>query len=193
MSLMDEIRYELLFVLVALILAYGLYDTVGLALGTEVPVVAVTSGSMEPELQRGDLIVVHGKPFDAIEVGDIIIYQTDFTNVPIIHRVIDRSTAALETKGDNNVNQVKFCVRDYRGGCPQGYRPTRTDSGPVCYRPTNGDCDDDKLVNVEQTITTDQVLGTAFFIIPEIGHLKLLPTCLYMKLTGQIDSNSLVC
>lgn len=177
MSLMDEIRYEMLFVLIALILAYGLYDTVGLALGTEVPVVAVTSGSMEPTLQRGDLIVVQGQEFEEITVEDIIIYQTDYTGVPIIHRVIDRSDTALETKGDNNLNQVKFCIRNGRA-IPLNQAP---------------DCPSSHVTNVEQNITRDQVLGTAFFVIPQVGHLKLLPTCLYMELTGQIGPNNLVC
>lgn len=175
MSFMDEVRYELFFILIALILAYGIYDTVGLALGTDIPVVAVTSGSMEPELQRGDLIVVRGQSFDEITEGDIIVFQPEYTQVPIIHRVIDRTGTTLETKGDDNVNQVTFCVQ-----------------GGTAY-PTTGSCSSGELVNVEKNITRDQVLGTAFFRIPAVGHLKLYPTCLYLKSTGQVAPNSLVC
>lgn len=176
MSVIDEFEYELLFIIIALILAYGLYDTVGLALGTEIPVVAVTSGSMEPTLQRGDLIVVKGQEFQDIEVGNIIIYQTDYTGVPIIHRVIAKDQNTLETKGDNNVNQVKFCV---------------TENGAY---PTSNTCPSSaELVNVETNIAQDQVLGTAFFVIPQVGQLKLIPTCIYLEATGQLGPNSLVC
>jgi signal peptidase I len=176
MSLIDEIDYELLFIFIALILAYGLYDTVGLALGTEIPVVAVTSGSMEPTLQRGDLIVVQGQDFSDIAVGDVIIFKTEHTGVPIIHRVIERDNTTLETKGDNNVNQVRFCVR------PDG-----------STYPSNGSCPDGELVNAEKDITQEQVRGTAFFVIPKAGHLKLVPTCLFLESTGQVGPGNLVC
>lgn len=169
--MIEDIEYELLFIVIALLLAYGIYDTVGMALGTNIPVVAVTSGSMEPELQRGDLIIVHGKDFDEIELGDIIIYQSEYMPVPIIHRVIDRDNATVETEGDANNHQVTACVR------PDG-----------SYR-MGSSCPNGELVNVEKGITEEQVLGTAFFIVPEVGHLKLVPTCIYLNMVGQAHSS----
>ncbi len=175
MSLIDELKYNLLFITVALLLAFGLYTTIGLALGTDVPVVAVTSPSMEPELQRGDLILIYGKPFDEIEVQDIVIFESPYMNVPIIHRVIDRTDSTLETKGDNNNHQVTACVR------PDGRYDITTS------------CPNGELVNLENGITKDQVLGTAFFRIPAVGHLKLIPTCFYLEASGQLPPNSPVC
>lgn len=206
MAVIEELKYDVLFISVALILAYGLYTTIGLALGTSIPVVAVTSGSMEPELQRGDLIIVKGEPFDEIEVQDIIIYQTEYMSVPIIHRVIDRTDGTLETKGDDNTHQVSACVfpngdHALTHSCSTGsMQPIRVNGQETnaCVFPNGqyaitNSCSDGRLVNLEKGITRDQVLGTAFFIVPEVGNLKLIPTCFYMQLTGQIPPNSPVC
>jgi signal peptidase len=64
----------------------------------------VASGSMQPNLNVGDItIIIHTKP-DDINIGDIIQYRT--TEEPIIHRVIDKYTEAGQTwfitKGDAN-------------------------------------------------------------------------------------------
>ncbi|MFB6265595.1 MAG: signal peptidase I, partial [Candidatus Nanohaloarchaea archaeon] len=72
----------------------------GVALNTDVPVVAVTSGSMEPTLHRGDMVVVHGEKWKNIEEGEILVFKTEEMPVPVIHRVIKKNSTALETKGD---------------------------------------------------------------------------------------------
>lgn len=96
------------FVAVALLLAFGIYQTAGTALDTEVPVVAVTSGSMQPTLYRGDMIVVRGVPFDDIAEGDIVVYTTEQMPVPIIHRVVQKNDTALQTRGDALTRQHPF-------------------------------------------------------------------------------------
>ncbi|MDY6774324.1 MAG: signal peptidase I [Candidatus Nanohaloarchaea archaeon] len=102
------LKNDVAFVVVALLLAYGIYQTAGLALNTEVPVVAVTSGSMEPTLHRGDMIVVQGEPWKETEEGEIIVFRTDEMPVPVIHRVIKKNSTALETKGDALARQHPF-------------------------------------------------------------------------------------
>lgn len=102
------LRQDVAFVIIALILAYGIYDTAGVALNTEVPMVAVTSGSMEPTLHRGDMIVVQGVPYTEIDVGDIIVYRTQGSAVPIVHRVIRKNATAVQTKGDALRTQHPF-------------------------------------------------------------------------------------
>jgi signal peptidase len=67
----------------------------------------VASGSMQPNLQVGDMaVVVHTKP-DSIQVGDIIQYRGE--SEPVIHRVIDKYTEGdatyFITKGDANKAQ----------------------------------------------------------------------------------------
>jgi signal peptidase len=97
-------------ILAVLIFWYGLK----FALGTEYPILAVASGSMEPVLYAGDLIFVegvqnvsdiHAAPKDADPPGDIVVYQ----GVPhlIVHRAVEKTlnsdgTYSFKTWGDNN-------------------------------------------------------------------------------------------
>ena len=67
---------------------------------------AVLSGSMEPELAVGGLVVI--KPVDAqlVETGDVISFKLPDIDTPICHRVIDIQEMAggrlFQTKGDAN-------------------------------------------------------------------------------------------
>jgi signal peptidase len=65
------------------------------------------SGSMEPGIHRGDLLIVHKPRTRAYLTGDIVIYNIPNFGVPIVHRVLEAraKTGAkqlLLTKGDNN-------------------------------------------------------------------------------------------
>jgi len=77
------------------------------AFGTENPFFVVASGSMIPELQVYDVLIVQGHtPFEDIEMGDIIVFNrpSDHNRV-IVHRVIsitDDDPKTLRTKGDAN-------------------------------------------------------------------------------------------
>eukprot|EP00899_Mesostigma_viride_P029537 jgi/Mesvir1/9769/Mv12222-RA.1 len=75
--------------------------------GSESPVVVVLSGSMEPGFQRGDILFLNmGK--GPIRSGEIIVFNIDGRDIPIVHRVLKvherHSTREVEilTKGDNN-------------------------------------------------------------------------------------------
>lgn len=67
----------------------------------------VVSGTMEPALYRGDIVVVEKNP-DNIQVGDIVVYNaTWFQNKAVIHRVISikndsNGNTLFKLKGDNN-------------------------------------------------------------------------------------------
>ena len=78
----------------------------------------VLSGSMEPELSVGDLILV--KESDDIQVNDVVVYQS--MNSLVVHRVVDVNENMITTQGDaNNVadepvdvslvkGEVFFCI-----------------------------------------------------------------------------------
>ena len=75
--------------------------------GTQNPFYVVASGSMIPELEVYDVLIVQGhEPFEDIEKGDIIVFNrpSDHNRV-IVHRVvsiIDDDPKTLRTKGDAN-------------------------------------------------------------------------------------------
>ena len=78
-----------------------------LAFGTQNPFYVVASGSMIPELEIYDVLVVQGhEPFEDLEIGDIIVFNrpSDHNRV-IVHRVvsiIDDDPKTLRTQGDAN-------------------------------------------------------------------------------------------
>ena len=81
----------------------GLYA----AFGMPNPFYVVASGSMVPELEIYDVLIVQGNhPFDELRIGDVIVFDrpSDHNRV-IVHRVanvIDDDPRTLRTKGDAN-------------------------------------------------------------------------------------------
>ncbi len=95
--------------LIAILFAatYGSVGVLRLVLQTESPLMVVSSGSMIPTLNVGDIILVRGVDPSTVTVGTIIIFHSpsDY-EMPIVHRVvaIDNQGGGIffETKGDNN-------------------------------------------------------------------------------------------
>ncbi|PWS22990.1 signal peptidase I [Enterococcus faecium] len=69
--------------------------------------VVVLSGSMEPGFKRGDILFLHMSKYP-IRTGEIVVFNVDGREIPIVHRVIkvhERQESAevdILTKGDNN-------------------------------------------------------------------------------------------
>ncbi|MFW9920991.1 MAG: signal peptidase I [Candidatus Thorarchaeota archaeon] len=86
----------------------GIYGIVCISMGTPTPLVVVTSGSMEPNLYAGDLLLIQMKSAEDIQIWDIIVFQdkTWLNDTRIVHRVVDiqeiNGTYHFTTKGDNN-------------------------------------------------------------------------------------------
>ncbi len=92
---------------------------------TEHPLLAVASGSMEPVLFKGDLILVRGvqdaveihvAPKDANSPGDIIVFRKPtYPSDLIVHRAVDNGTDSsyyLVTQGDANPGPDGWRVRE---------------------------------------------------------------------------------
>ncbi|MDY6777510.1 MAG: signal peptidase I [Candidatus Nanohaloarchaea archaeon] len=167
-----NIEPDIFFVLTALLLAFGMYQTLGTALNTDTPVVSVISPSMEPTFYRGDLILVKGTSIDRLEAGrqdgDIIVFTSRYLRMPIIHRVINKHNHSVDTMGDANSRQVRYKL------CDVGGRTQIVTPGTVCPGRHI------RTVNVEENITEQQIKGEVFLIIPKLGYAKIIPTCLYM-------------
>ena len=55
--------------------------------------------SMLPEIQVGDMVIVHEE--ESYKIGDIISYEND-DEITVTHRIIDKDGKKYITKGDNN-------------------------------------------------------------------------------------------
>ncbi|MHA2425613.1 MAG: signal peptidase I [Candidatus Thorarchaeota archaeon] len=100
---------EILFTLVTILtIALSGYTSLMLTMGTTSPLVVVTSESMRPNLERGDLLVIQARSEEYISLGDIIVFWTDWhPDSPIVHRVVEiiedqENGRQFVTKGDNN-------------------------------------------------------------------------------------------
>jgi signal peptidase len=62
----------------------------------------VLSGSMEPALSPGDVVIVDASV--PVKIGDVITYRTGADTVPTTHRVVGVQDSGYETKGDANEN-----------------------------------------------------------------------------------------
>ena len=82
----------------------------------------VVSGSMEPAFYRGDIVVVEKADFLGInefdpkdvQIGDVVVYDAQWFDQPVIHRVIDikdvNGTTMYKIKGDNNNSPDPYYV-----------------------------------------------------------------------------------
>ncbi|HEV2192111.1 MAG TPA: signal peptidase I [Nitrosopumilaceae archaeon] len=115
--------------------------------GTENPFYVVSSGSMIPNLNVFDVIVVQGNvPFDHIKVGDIIVFnRPNGHDRVIVHRVaeiLQKDPLVIRTKGDANPGSIPgtdypITKQDYIGKVeyviPQIGYVTRIITPPVNY------------------------------------------------------------
>ena len=66
----------------------------------------VQTGSMEPKMMPGGMVISHPITPEDIRVGDIILFQEPETGAPVCHRVIDieenNGELFFQTKGDAN-------------------------------------------------------------------------------------------
>jgi len=82
-----------------------LWQGLMVASGSESPVVVVLSESMEPAIQRGDILFLW-LGYAPFRVGEIIVFKIKGREIPIIHRILEvhegKAKVQILTKGDNN-------------------------------------------------------------------------------------------
>ncbi|MDR5657351.1 signal peptidase I [Halodesulfurarchaeum sp. HSR-GB] len=102
----EAVHLLALVVLLAIVIPFVIF-AIPQVVGAEQSYV-VLSGSMEPAVSPGDVVIVNAVPASAVEVGDVITYGGSQTSPPTTHRVIDiqqqDGELVFETKGDNNEN-----------------------------------------------------------------------------------------
>lgn len=75
----------------------------------------ISSGSMQPALDVGDIVIISELDIDSLKVGDIIQYRQANISIPIVHRIDEIKTeegvTLFFTKGDANNNRDMEPVR----------------------------------------------------------------------------------
>jgi signal peptidase len=163
---MGYVIYAALGIFIAFLVNQGL----AVALSTDLPVVAVVSGSMVHDstiteshylwlqdnmgynrtyveswpvkdgFNVGDMPIIQG--VKDYKVGDVIVYSTPGQSAPIIHRIIKvNPDGTFQTKGDHNPQQLPF----------------------------------------EFKIQKSWIHGKVIFVVPKVGYFKVLVS----KLTGE--------
>lgn len=97
----------ILLIAILFVVTYGSVDALRIVLQTESPLMVVSSGSMIPTLNVGDIILVRGVNPQTVTVRTIIIFHSpNDWEMPIVHRVVavdnQGGSVFFETKGDNN-------------------------------------------------------------------------------------------
>jgi len=120
------------YIILGIVAAYLLNFSLGFALGTDLPVVAVVSDSMTHDsltevrhyqfleknlgytreeidswplkngFLKGDVLVVDGVERDKLKIGDVIVYDISGQSTPIVHRIVKFENGQIITKGDHN-------------------------------------------------------------------------------------------
>jgi signal peptidase I len=120
------------YVILGIVAAYLLNFSLGFALGTDLPVVAVVSDSMTHDsftearhyqflennlgynkqqvdawpikdgFLKGDVLVVDGVSREDLKIGDVIVYDISGQSTPIVHRIVKFEGDQIITKGDHN-------------------------------------------------------------------------------------------
>jgi signal peptidase I len=108
----------LLLLILVLLANFVIQGALILILKTPNPLSTPISGSMEPTLNVGDLLIVQGgitgeSVYAHLGNGDIIIFHNpgDYSGTPIVHRAIDKyeynGTLYIVTKGDNTMTNPR--------------------------------------------------------------------------------------
>ena len=134
-----EALIAFIMIIVAVGGTFGFLGILKLTLKTDNPLVVVTSGSMEPVIEEGDLLVIQGTNPADIEIGTIILYDsrglwppTQYVPDPIVHRVVSRYFNDTDDKwyfytlGDNNNGNIERVL---------GYHLSEDQKYAVVYSP----------------------------------------------------------
>jgi signal peptidase len=118
-----KIALSIFLIAFAFLGSYLIYFILQIALNTSTPMVVVVSGSMEPNINKGDLLFIQGVDPEDIEIGDVIVYDAyglwwGAPEDPIVHRVVDieedDGKLYFITKGDANELKDKEPVPENR-------------------------------------------------------------------------------
>ena len=113
-----EIIEYIALIVTAIMVTQGIQFGAKIILHVDTPFVVVASGSMEPTLNVGDLLIVKGTDPNELHVGEIVIFKPPepyWRGIPWVHRIIDIEANGddikIKTKGDANAFPDPFWLK----------------------------------------------------------------------------------
>ena len=140
----------------AAIIIVSFLFAIQLTFGIINPLYVVASGSMIPNLNIGDLVIVnHNIHFDKLKLDDIIVFKTPGENdkgehVTIVHRVVEIIK--------NNIPLIK------RGGVGE-----HQDNKEFVVIKTKGDANPYSIPYLDYPIRQENYIGKVVYVIPKVG------------------------
>jgi signal peptidase len=133
-----EIKYVIIIAVVITILFLGIW----FAFGMLNPFYVVASGSMIPNLNINDFVIIsHNVPFNSLKIGDIIIFKTYGTDDSGQHKTIVHRVAEIVTDQSNGQRFIR----------------------------TKGDANPDSIPGADYPIFQQNYIGKVVYVIPKLG------------------------
>jgi len=139
--------------------AFSVHQISGVALGTGLPIVTVSSGSMIPTLNIGDIVIIEGQ--ETYNLGDIIVFK-GWESEPIIHRIVAISDGDKVDKLKGWDELTDRYIEEMAYGKGKIYI-TKGDNNPRC----------DQCAG-RYPVEESKVYGKAVAKIPCMGWVKIL-------------------
>ncbi len=107
-------------------------------------VLTITSGSMAPAIEPGDIVVVKPAAIDDVETGDIVLFTQGSDNVPTLHRVagineVETHITSRSTGAETTVTEYRLVTQGDANPAPDASSVTRDDlRGELWFRVPGG-------------------------------------------------------
>lgn len=133
-----EIKFAIIVAAAIAIILLGIW----FAFGMSNPFYVVASGSMVPNLNVNDFVIVsHNIPFNNLKIGDIIVFKTYGTDASGNHATIVHRVAEIITDESNGQKIIR----------------------------TKGDANPDSIPGVDYPIFQPLYVGKVVYVIPKLG------------------------
>jgi signal peptidase len=133
-----EIKYVIVTAVSIMIILLGIW----FAFGELNPFYVVASGSMIPNLNIKDFVIInHNVPFNSLKVGDIIVFKSYGTDDSGQHETIVHRVAEIVTDPSNGQKVIR----------------------------TKGDANPDSIPGVDYPIVQPLYIGKVVYVIPQLG------------------------
>jgi signal peptidase I len=133
-----EIKFAIIVAVAIAIIVLGIW----FAFGMSNPFYVVASGSMVPNLNVNDFVIVsHNVPFNSLKIGDIIVFKTYGTDASGNHATIVHRVAEIVTDQSNGQKIIR----------------------------TKGDANPDSIPGVDYPIFQPLYIGKVVYVMPKLG------------------------